>query len=130
MFRLEPVSFKGNDNGGYDTVAFSGSVPVGNAKVSLLGLGKPRSLGLLSQLSGPTWIRRFRNKGGIEMSASDDHTEQRFAYQLGDRVYYSDQDRIRSAELPCGARAVFDAVVPHSLMGMLRGEEEWAGSVE
>jgi hypothetical protein len=50
---------------------------------------------------------------GIEVEASDDGTVRRFAYQLGDRIYYSaDDGRVHAADLPCGARAAFDVLAP------------------
>ncbi len=99
-----------------------------NAKVTLLGLGQPRPLGLLTDLCGPVWIRRPHDTTGIEVEASDDSTVRRFAYQLGDRVYYvADDGRVHAADLPCGARAVFDVVAP-AQRATLRGETRWPGA--
>jgi hypothetical protein len=81
---------------------------VDGAAVTLLGLGEPRSLGALSNLSGPTWIERPSGISGIQVEASDDETVRRLAYQLGDAVYYGGGDGdIHRAPLPCGARASF-----------------------
>jgi hypothetical protein len=99
-----------------------------NAKVTLLGLGVPRPLGALSDLCGPVWTRRPHDMTGIEVEASDDDTVRRFAYQLGDRVYYvADDGRVHAADLPCGARAVFDVLAP-AQRAMLRGETHWPGA--
>jgi hypothetical protein len=96
-----------------------------NAKVTLLGLGQPRSLGVLTDLCGPVWIRRPHDLTGIEVEASDDSTVRRYAYQLGDRVYYvADDGRVHAADLPCGGRAVFDVLAPAQRV-MLRGETHW-----
>ena len=78
------------------------------AIATLLGLGEPRALGALSNLSGPSWIERPNDVSGIQVEASDDETVRRFAYQLGDAVYYSGGDgKVHRAPLPCGVRASF-----------------------
>jgi hypothetical protein len=78
------------------------------AKVTLLGLGAPRERGDLSNLSGPSWVIRPADVAGIVVEASDDATVRRFAYQLGDAIYYSGgDDRVHRGSLPCGARATF-----------------------
>ena len=99
-----------------------------SANVTLLGLGPPRPLGVMTDLCGPVWIHRPNDKTGIEVEASDDTTVRRFAYQLGDRVYYAAADgRVHAADLPCGARASFDVLAP-AQRGMLRGETKWPGA--
>ncbi len=80
-----------------------------SAQVTLLGAGKPRDLGALTNMCGASWFRRAPDMNGIAVTASDMGSEQRFAYQLGDRVYYATDDgRVRAADLPCGARARFE----------------------
>lgn len=67
--------------------------------------------------------------GMVEVEASDHDTVRRFAYQLGDHVYYvADDGRVHAADLPCGARAVFDVLAP-AHRGMLRGKRDWPGAL-
>ena len=90
------------------------------ARVSLLGAGAPKDLGILNNLCGATGAHRWPNLSGLQINASDMGISQRFVYQLGDRVYYSVEDgHVRAAELPCGARAVFD----HETIGLPRLRE-------
>lgn len=80
-----------------------------SAQVTLLGAGKPRDLGALTNMCGPSWFSRAPDMNGITVAASDMGSVQRFAYQLGDRVYYvTDDGHVRAADLPCGARARFE----------------------
>lgn len=76
-----------------------------DAKVTLLGAGQPRGVGKMTNMSGAVGFRRAPDVNGITVSASDMGVERRFAYQLGDRIYYVAEDgRVHAAELPCGAR--------------------------
>lgn len=79
------------------------------ATVTLIGAGPPRALGRLGNTCGYLKSARAGDVNGIAVEAGDMGTERRFAYQLGDRVYYaSDDGRVHAAELPCGARASFE----------------------
>lgn len=83
------------------------------ARTTLLGAGAPKDLGTITNLCGGSRVTRWEGVNGIEVEASDMGTVKRFAYQLGDRVYYVLEDgRIRAADLPCGARAVFRVLAP------------------
>lgn len=80
-----------------------------DAKVTLFGGGPPRDVGMMTNMSGAVGFRRSPDVNGITVSASDMGVDRRFAYQLGDRIYYVAEDgRIHATELPCGARTTFE----------------------
>lgn len=86
---------------------------VDSARTTLLGAGAPKDLGTITNLCGGSRVTRWEGLNGIEVEASDMGTVKRFAYQLGDRVYYVLEDgSVHAAELPCGARAVFGVLAP------------------
>ena len=82
-----------------------------DAKVTLLGAGPPRGVGKMTNMSGAVGFRRMPDVNGITVTASDTGVDRRFAYHLGDRVYYVAEDgRVHAAELPCGARTKFEVL--------------------
>lgn len=81
-----------------------------DARVTLHGVGTPRGVGEdMTNVSGAVGFRRWPDLNGVTVLASDMGVDLRFAYQLGDRIYYVAKDgRVRAAELPCGARVTFE----------------------
>jgi hypothetical protein len=65
-------------------------------------------LGVLANQCGGLHVVRYDDADAIRLETSDMGTEYRFAYRLGDRLYFTSADgRIASVELPCGARVRF-----------------------
>jgi len=93
------------------------AAPLENPR-SDLGANAPRDLGVLSNACGGGHVQRWVGANGIEVVASDMGTVKRFAYQLGDRVYYVDEGgRVRAADIPCGAHAAFSVLAQgHTLL--------------
>lgn len=58
---------------------------------------------------GGLHVTRYEDVQALLVETSDMGTEERFAYQLGDRLYFTRDEAIASTDLPCGARAIFDS---------------------
>jgi len=81
------------------------------AAVRLLvpGSHAAQDLGVLGNLCGGLHVTRYDDVEALGLGTSDMGTEQRFAYRLGDRLYFvTADDRFGSVELPCGAKVAFD----------------------
>lgn len=66
-------------------------------------------LGILSEQCAGIHVVRYADADAVSLGTSDMGDDDRFAYRLGDRVYFSTASGgIGSAEIPCGARVMFD----------------------
>jgi len=65
-------------------------------------------LGVLHEQCAGFFVTRFDDADAVSFGTTDLGVERRFAYRLGDRLYFSnDIGGVSSAELPCAAAATF-----------------------
>lgn len=99
-----PPNIDGQDN----PACGRGPTPRWRARVELLvpSLGIRRDLGMLQNGSADYEVYDLSDVGGLEISASDDGTSRRLAFQMGDRIVYLTPDNaMETVDLPCGVNA-------------------------
>lgn len=85
------------------------SGPLDRTRVQLAVGGVVRDLGVLSEQCAGLHLVRYDDADAVVFGTSDMGAEHRFAYRLGDRLYFSTAEGgVARIDLPCGARATFD----------------------